>query len=76
LAHNALALRTIVDQLAPFLPKDSEEVNALVNRLQAMLDATTMENPTLERGDGRWGQDPDHRQSSCGDSACSITFLE
>jgi hypothetical protein len=42
-AHNALASRMIVDQLTPLLRKDSEEVNAPVNRQQAMLDSATME---------------------------------
>jgi hypothetical protein len=45
----------------PLLPKDREEVNAQVNCLHAMLDAATMMDPTLHRGDERRGQDPDHR---------------
>jgi hypothetical protein len=41
---------------------DSKEVNLQVKRLQAMLDATTMMDPTLNLGGGgRWGQDLDHR---------------
>jgi hypothetical protein len=35
-----------------------------------------MVNPTLDRGDRGWGQDPDHRQSPRGDSASIITPLE
>jgi hypothetical protein len=54
-AHNALVSRMIIDQLAPLLPKDSEKVNMQVKQLQAMLDATIMENPTLEHGDRRQG---------------------
>jgi hypothetical protein len=73
LAHNALALRMIIDQVTPHLPKDNEEVNAQVNCLQAMLDAATVVDPVLERGDGVRGQGPDHCQSPCGDSASSLT---
>jgi hypothetical protein len=43
-AHNALTSRMIVDQLAPLLPKDSEEVNVQVKCLQAMLDAAIVED--------------------------------
>jgi hypothetical protein len=68
-AHNALPSRMIINQLTPLLPKDSEEVNPQVKRLQTMLDAATMVDPTLKRGDGGWGQDPDHHQSPRGDSA-------
>jgi hypothetical protein len=63
----------IVDQLTPLLPKDSEEVNAQVKRLQAMLDTTTMVDVTLDHRDRRQGQDPDHCQSSREDSGSSIT---
>jgi hypothetical protein len=38
-AHNTLASRMLDDQITPHLPKDNEEVNAQVKRLQAMLDA-------------------------------------
>jgi hypothetical protein len=41
-AHNALALRMLIDQITPHLPKDNEEVNVHVKCLQAMLDAATM----------------------------------
>jgi hypothetical protein len=51
----------IIDQLTPLLPKDSKEVNAQVKRLQAMLDTSTMVDPTLAHGDRGQGQDPDHR---------------
>jgi hypothetical protein len=44
--RTTLASRMIVIQLAPLLPKDSEEVNAQVKHLQAMLDAAIVENPT------------------------------
>jgi hypothetical protein len=44
-AHNALASRMLINQITPHLPKDNEEVNAHVKRLQAMLDATTVADP-------------------------------
>jgi hypothetical protein len=52
-AGNALASRVIFDQLTPLLHKDSKEVNTQVKCLHAMLDAATMTDPTLQRGDGR-----------------------
>jgi hypothetical protein len=61
LTHNTLASRVINDQLTPLLPKDSEEVNVQVKLLQAMLDAATMVDPTLDCRDRGWGQNPDHR---------------
>jgi hypothetical protein len=66
----------IIDQLTPLLPKDNEEVNAQVKRLQVMLDAAIVVHPILERGDGVRGQDLDHRQSPCGDSTSSLTHPE
>jgi hypothetical protein len=45
-----LVSRVIVDQLTPLLPKDSEEVNAQVKRLHAMLDATIMTNLDIHQG--------------------------
>jgi cbb3-type cytochrome oxidase cytochrome c subunit len=45
--------RMILNQLTPLLPKDSEELNAQVKCLHAMLDATTMTNPALDQED-RW----------------------
>jgi hypothetical protein len=59
--HNALASRMIIDQLTPLLHKDSEEVNTQVKRLEAMMNAATMVDLTLDRGDGGWDQDPNHR---------------
>jgi hypothetical protein len=41
----------IIDQLMPLLPKDSEGVNTQVKCLQAMLDATTMVDPTFDHED-------------------------
>jgi hypothetical protein len=38
----------IIDQLAPLLAQDSEEVNTQIKNLHAMLDASRMENLTLE----------------------------
>jgi hypothetical protein len=63
----------ILDQLTPLLPKDSEEVNAQVKRLHAMLDVTTMTDLTLDQGDKRQDQDPDHRQSPHGNSTSSLS---
>jgi hypothetical protein len=63
----------IVDQLTPLLSKVSEEVNAQVKCLQAMLNAATMVDLALDRGDEARGQDPDHRQSPRRDSANSLT---
>jgi hypothetical protein len=53
----------IIDQLTPHMPKDNEEINAQVKRLQAMLDATIVVDPSsnMVRRDG--GQYLDHRQS-------------
>jgi hypothetical protein len=42
LAHYALSSRMLVDQIIPHLPKDNEEVNAHVKRLQAMFDTATV----------------------------------
>jgi hypothetical protein len=49
--QNALASRMLIDQLTSHLPKDNEEVNAHVKRLQAMLNAATVVVPTLDRDD-------------------------
>jgi hypothetical protein len=51
--HNAIVSRAIIDQLAPLLPKDSEEVNVQVKHLQEMLDTTTMVDLALDHAD-RW----------------------
>jgi hypothetical protein len=72
-AYNAMASRMIIDQLTPHLPKDSEEVNTHVKHLQAMLDGAIVVVSVLELGDRVRGQDPDHRQSPCRDSARSLT---
>jgi hypothetical protein len=53
LAHNTLASRVIIDELTPLLPKDSEQVAAQVKRLYSVLDAATMTDPGLCKGDGR-----------------------
>jgi hypothetical protein len=60
-AQNTLASRMLIDQLTPHLPKDNEEVNAHVKRLQAMVDAATMVDPALDCNDEVWGHEPDHR---------------
>jgi hypothetical protein len=39
----------LIDQFTPHLPKDNEEVNAHVKRLQAMLDAAIVVDPILDR---------------------------
>jgi hypothetical protein len=54
LAQNTLASIMLVDQITPHLPKDNEEITAHVKRLQAMLDAVTAVNPTLNRDDEAW----------------------
>jgi hypothetical protein len=50
----------LIDQLTPHLPKDNEEVNAHMKRLQAMLDTTTVVDPTLNHDDEAWGHELDH----------------
>jgi hypothetical protein len=39
----------LIDQFTPHLPKDNEEVNAHVKRLQAMLDTAIVVDPILDR---------------------------
>jgi hypothetical protein len=68
-AHNALASRMLIDQLTPHQPKDNEEVNTHVKRLQVMLDTTSVANPVHDWEDGDRGHEDDHRQSPRGDSA-------
>jgi hypothetical protein len=51
--QNALALRMTVDQLTLLLPRDSEDVNAQVKHLHAMLDMAIMVDLTLDHGDRR-----------------------
>jgi hypothetical protein len=65
----------LVDQITPHLPKDNEEVNAHVKRLQAMLDATMVADPVYDQEDRDRGHDDDHREIFRGDSA-SITPWE
>jgi hypothetical protein len=71
-----LASRMLIDQLTPHLPKDNEEVNTHVNRLQAMLDIATVVDPVLDRDDRVRGQEPDHRQSPHKDLTSTLTPLE
>jgi hypothetical protein len=60
MTQNALASRMLIDQLTPHLPKDNEEVNALVKHLQAMLDTATEVDPTLDRDGKAWVHEQDH----------------
>jgi hypothetical protein len=41
----------LIDQLTPHLTKGNKEVNAHVKRLQVMLDAATVVDPTLDHED-------------------------
>jgi hypothetical protein len=75
-AHNTLASRMLDDQITPHLPKDNEEVNAQVKRLQAMLDAWMVADLVYDQEDGDQGHDDDHWESLHGDSASSITPRE
>jgi hypothetical protein len=50
----------LIDQLTPHLPKDNEQVNAHVNCLQMMLDASTVVDLTLDRDDEAQGHELDH----------------
>jgi hypothetical protein len=50
----------LIDQLTPHQPKDNEEVNAHMKRLQVMLDAATVVDPTLNHDDEAQGQELDH----------------
>jgi hypothetical protein len=63
----------LVDQITPHLPKDNEEVNAHVKRLQAMLDVAIVADPVYDQEDRDRGHDDDHWESLHGDSASSIT---
>jgi hypothetical protein len=45
----------------PHLPKDNEEVNAHVKRLQAMLDTATVVDQDFDHDDEAWGHELDHR---------------
>jgi hypothetical protein len=44
-AHNALALRMVIDQITSHFPKDNEDFNVHVKHLEAMLDTATVANP-------------------------------
>jgi hypothetical protein len=46
---------------SPHLPKDNEEVNAHVKRLQAMWDIATVVDPMLDREDEAQGHEHGHR---------------
>jgi hypothetical protein len=61
---------------SPPSPKDNEEVNTHVKRLQALLDAATVADTIYDQEDGDQGHDDDHRESLHGDSASSITPWE
>jgi hypothetical protein len=63
----------LIDQLTPHLPKDNEEVNVHVKRLQAMLDAATVVDPVLDRDGKIRDHELDLRQSPHRDSAISLT---
>jgi hypothetical protein len=66
----------LIDQLTPHPPKDNEGVSMHVKCLQAMLDVATVVDLAHDCDNGNRGQELDHRQSSCGDSANSLTPLE
>jgi hypothetical protein len=57
----------------PHLPKDNEEVNAHVKRLQAMMEAATVADAVHDQENGDRGHEDDHQQSPRGDSANSVT---
>jgi hypothetical protein len=50
----------LIDQINPNLPKDNEEVDARVKRLQAMLDATTVVGSVHDHEDRVRGHELDH----------------
>jgi hypothetical protein len=54
LAHNALAIRMLIKQLTPHLPKYREEVNVHVKRLRAMLDVVSVVDPVHNHYYGNW----------------------
>ncbi len=51
----------LMDQRAPHLPKDNEEVHVHVKCLQTMLDAAIMVDPDDDHDDGIRGHELDHR---------------
>jgi hypothetical protein len=68
-----LGLKDAYQSTQPHLPKDNEEVNEHMKRLQAMLDVATVVDLALDRDDEARGHEIDHRQSPRGDSASSLT---
>jgi hypothetical protein len=52
---------------------DNKEVNAHMKCLEAMLDAAALVDPALDHDDKAQGHELDHRQSSRGYSASSLT---
>jgi hypothetical protein len=75
-SHYALASRMLINQITPHLPKDNEEVNAHVKRLQVMLDVAMVVDLVQDQEDGGQGHEDDHRWSPQDDSASSITPSE
>jgi hypothetical protein len=69
----------LVIQITAHLPKDNEEVNAHVKRLQAMLDVAIVADLVYDQediaivADPVYDHDDDHRESLRRDSASSIT---
>jgi hypothetical protein len=66
-------LRILIDHITPHLPKDNDEVNRYVKRLQAMLDTATVANPVHDQEYEDQVHEDDHRRSPRGDLASSIT---
>jgi hypothetical protein len=60
-AQNPLASRMLIDQLTPHLPKDNEEFNAHMKRLQVILDVATVVDPALNCDDEAQGHELDHQ---------------
>jgi hypothetical protein len=63
----------LIDQITPHLPKDNDEVNRHVKRLQAMLDTTTVANLVHDQEYEDQVHEDGHRHSPRGDLASSIT---
>jgi hypothetical protein len=66
-------LRPMLTNYCLCYEKYNKEVNLQVKWCNAMLDAATMTDPTLNPAARRRGQDPDHFQSPRGDSAKSVS---
>jgi hypothetical protein len=62
LAHSAMALWAIVDQLKPLLQKDNVQDAGQVKQLYAMLEARTMTDLGLFQEAGRRGQEAIHHR--------------